>query len=187
MADGITWTKAAPCLVSTVQGLVSLLDVDASTGGLVVVPGSHKKHAELVRYQYSEDNYVSVPASDPILELPKKLITCRAGDLVLWDSRCVHCNAPGRRDLRPVLNASESASATVELLRMVAYICMTPKAKASEEVLSQRREAYQGRLTTSHWPHLFSAVRAGKMNKSGNGPALNINDEKVAARLALIC
>merc|ERR1712232_682211 len=129
--------------LQSVQGLVTLLDVDASTGGLVVVPGSHKKHAELVRYQYAEDNYVSVPASDPILELPKKLVTCRAGDLVLWDSRCVHCNAPGRRDLRPVVKSVEAISAPADLLRMVAYICMTPKSKASKEVLSQRCETYQ--------------------------------------------
>jgi len=179
--------RGAPGFQS-VQGLVTLLDVDASTGGLVVVPGSHKKHEDLVRYQYSDENYVSVPASDPILELPKKLVTCRAGDLVLWDSRCVHCNAPGRRSLRPCVTAEASADEPVELLRMVGYVCMTPKSKASEEVLCQRRQLYRDRLTTSHWPHLLSTVRAGKKNKAGCGPPLDIDDDQTAAdRRALIC
>jgi len=62
--------------LQSVQGLVTLLDVDASTGGLVVVPGSHKQHSEIVRHQHTEENYVSVPACDPVLELPKKLVTC---------------------------------------------------------------------------------------------------------------
>mmetsp|Transcript_108411 Transcript_108411/g.337874 ORF Transcript_108411/g.337874 Transcript_108411/m.337874 type:complete len:417 (+) Transcript_108411:91-1341(+) len=166
-----------------VQGLISLLDADASTGGLVVVPGSHKMHEEIVRFQHSEGNYMSISPSDPVLELTKKLAVCRAGDLVLWDSRCVHCNAPARRDLRPELGPLVAEPA--ELLRMVGYVCMTPKANATEEVLQQRREAYRKRLTTSHWPHLFSAVRAGKQAKAGQGTELDL-DTATAERRDLI-
>jgi hypothetical protein len=173
--------RGAPGL-QAVQGLVSLLDADLSTGGLVVIPHSHKHHEELVRFQYTDDNYFSVPAFDSIMELPKKLITCRAGDLVLWDSRCVHCNAPGR------LSAMEvHRSAPPKLLRAVGYICMTPKSKASEDVLRLRREAYEQRITTNHWPHLFNPVRAGKRLKVGNGPSLALDDEKGQSRLSMIC
>lgn len=174
--------RGMPGSLQSVQGLVSILDADASTGGLVVIPGSHKKHEELVRFQYTDDNYVSVPASDPILELPKKLVTCQAGDLVLWDSRCVHCNAPGRY----ILGAAPSQSAPVELLRAVGYVCMTPKSKASEVVLQQRRQAYRDRLTTSHWPHIFLPVRAGKQIKSGSGASLDIEDDHADGRRHLI-
>lgn len=162
--------------LESVQGFVSLFDANASTGGFVVIPGSQKRHGELVRHQYTESNYFSPPASDPILEMPKKMITCCAGDLVLWDSRCLHCSAPAR------VAAVQVSSGPPRLLRAVAYMCMTPKAKASEEVLKQRREAYASRLTTSHWPHLFSTVRAGKELKAGNEAPLSFNDAPLDRR-----
>lgn len=149
--------KGLPGLES-VQGFVSLLDADASTGGFVVIPRSHWRHDELTRYQHTVGiNYISVPSYHPIMEMRKKLVVCRAGDLVLWDSRCVHCNAPGR-----VLQPESNVSRPPQLLRIAAYICMTPKSKASTDVLEQRRAAYRNRITTSHWPHLFTATRADR-------------------------
>lgn len=165
-----------------VQGLVTLLDVDASTGGLVVIPGSHNKFEEIVRHQYTDDNYVSIPAVDPILELPKKLVTCKAGDLVLWDSRCIHCNAPGRF----VHGSVVEDDAPPSLLRMVGYVCMTPKAKASSDTLQKRLDAYQRSLTTSHWPHLFSPVRAGKQLKTGVSRSLPTEGQEFRERADLI-
>lgn len=128
--------KGLPGLQS-VQGFVSLLDADASTGGFVVIPKSHQRHDELAQYQHTAGmNYISVPPYHPIMEMTKKLVVCRAGDLVLWDSRCVHCNAPGRE-----LPPSSDTSGPPKLLRAVAYICMTPKSKASGDVLEQRKNA----------------------------------------------
>lgn len=165
----------------SVQGFVSLLDADSSTGGLVVVPGSHTRHGQLVQNMASEGNFMSVPPSHPILELPKRLVSCRAGDLVLWDSRCVHCNAPGR------LPDPAAPLPPMQLIRAVAYICMTPRTKASEEVLGQRREAYRDRVTTSHWPHFFNPVRdADGELKRGSGPPLDLEDEAAWNRRALV-
>ena len=42
-----------------------------------------------------------------------------------------------------------------ELLRAVSYVCMTPRSKATQEVLSERRQAYTQGVTTTHWPHEF--------------------------------
>jgi len=109
-----------------------------------------------------------------------------AKGLVLWDSRCVHCSAPGRYPVVASCPESEAAPAPPELLRIVSYVCMTPKQKATPEVLQQRREAYRDRLTTSHWAHLFSPVRAGKMVKAGAGPPLDIDDEEAVCRRRLI-
>lgn len=71
-----------------------------------------------------------------------------AGSLLLWDSRCVHCNTPA---------LSRPHSPPDEPLRMVAYICMTPRHLAPPDVLASRKMAYTKRQSTSHWPHKFFA------------------------------
>merc|ERR1712008_47463 len=70
--------KGLPGLES-VQGFVSLLDANASTGGFVVIPGSHRRFDELTEYQHTAGvNYISVPPYHPIMEMTKKLVVCQA-------------------------------------------------------------------------------------------------------------
>lgn len=49
-----------------------------------------------------------------------KLVCCSAGDLVLWDSRTVHCNSPA-------LEPDAQQQAVPDFIRAVAYVCMTPR------------------------------------------------------------
>lgn len=126
-----------------VQGMVSLYDQDESTGGLVVIPGSHHRHDEVCELKACGD-YIEPPEGHPLLSLSSKLVACKAGDLILWDSRCLHCNAPAT--LTPRCKANE-------LLRAVVYVCMTPRSFAKEEDLEKRRAGYNIRMTSSHWPH----------------------------------
>ena len=76
-----------------VQGLVSLTDCDATTGGLCVIPGSHLAHASLCESSKLgnalKQDFVPIDANHDILKQPKKLVTCLAGDLCVWDSRLV--------------------------------------------------------------------------------------------------
>merc|ERR1719265_289847 len=129
-----------------VQGLVSLYDASAKTGGLTVVPGSHLRHPEVVEDQQSvETDYCTVQPHSAILqEMPQRLVSCKAGDLVLWDSRTVHANAPA---------PGQPDCPADRLLRAAAYICMTPKKFASADILKGRRSAYEMWYSTSHWPH----------------------------------
>merc|ERR1712216_4310 len=99
-----------------------------------VIPGSHLHHSTLVAQQPDTVDYFEVPAHSALLQLPRKLVVCRKGDLVLWDSRCVHCNMPS---LLP------PQSGPRELLRALVYICMTPKHFASDECLQKRRDQYE--------------------------------------------
>lgn len=82
----------------TVQGLVTYYDATAETGGLCVIPGSHRHHAEVcMRAPSARMNidYVSIPRNDPVLTSQQAILVCaKAGDLILWDSRTVHCNTP---------------------------------------------------------------------------------------------
>jgi hypothetical protein len=131
-----------------VQGLVTLYDVDARTGGFCVIPGSHLHHDALLDAAKAGDrNFVPVPRDFPVLSEAQVIPVCKAGDMVLWDSRSIHCNTPAIAP--PTAN-------TGELLRMVGYVCMTPRRLATEEVLSTRVKIFERGLSTSHWPHLLS-------------------------------
>jgi len=128
-----------------VQGFVSLFPADGRTGGLTVVQRSHSRFAEVVEDQQNPNvDYCTVQPYSPVLqELPRRLVTCQAGDLVLWDSRTVHANAPAPEE--PIASADK-------LLRAVGYVCMTPASFAPADVRKGRRTAYEYRVSTSHWP-----------------------------------
>lgn len=82
--------------MSCAAGLVTLLPVSEETGGLVVIPGSHKCHEEVCSRvaDESQGDFVIIPAQDCILQSTARLVCAEAGDLILWDSRTVHCNTP---------------------------------------------------------------------------------------------
>lgn len=134
----------------SIQGLVSLYDATEQTGGLCVIPGSHRQHTDLMSYApHWEHDFVLVPEPDinPLI-CGGKLVQCKAGDLVLWDSRTVHCNTPALKD--PTI---ESGYKDDDLLRAVVYVCMSPRGMASAETQKLRRAVYTLRVGTSHWPH----------------------------------
>lgn len=99
-------------------------------------------------------NYLRIPDIHPLLqELPPRLIKCKAGDLVVWDSRCIHCNTPALVD--------DSGANQAALIRIVAYVCMSPLSlfapdmdlfKNLEEFRRLREEYVRNRTTCTHWP-----------------------------------
>lgn len=142
-----------------VQGLVTLKDVTAATGGFCCIPESHLYHNQLIEGDTShnpERNYIKMPHDfHPVgvdLPLPELLISCKAGDLILWDSRTIHCNTPALVD--PIIPSIESDS----LLRMVCYVCMGPTEAATPAVLQQRIKLFEYGIGTNHWPHLFNGM-----------------------------
>jgi ectoine hydroxylase-related dioxygenase (phytanoyl-CoA dioxygenase family) len=67
-----------------VQGLVALTDATPHTGGLLVVAGSHKQHDELVGNRRDDGDFVVLSGGDCIDTSTARLITCKAGDLIMW-------------------------------------------------------------------------------------------------------
>jgi len=141
-----------------VQGLVSLMDSDETVGGLCVIPKSHLIHNELCqRIQWNDRDFLPIPPNDKVFKdfaNAGVLVQCKAGDLCLWDSRTIHCNTPSVLPNNSQHITSKEKN-NWDVIRMVTYICMTPRYKASNEVLKQRQNAFETHTSTTHWPHYF--------------------------------
>jgi hypothetical protein len=139
----------------SVQGLVTYYDADADTGGLCVVPGSLREHQALCERTNGARmgmDFVPIDGADPVLQRGGVLVCARAGDLILWDSRTVHCNTPALTwtPAPPPLRDGEAA----ELIRLVAYVCMLPRRRVPHDMLARRCAAFEQRIPTSHWPDM---------------------------------
>jgi hypothetical protein len=64
-------------------------------------------------------------------------VAAERGDLVLWDSRLIHCGRAATREAKC-------------LKRMVVYVSMQPKAWATPRDLELKRRAYTQLRSTSH-------------------------------------
>ena len=52
----------------------------------------------------------------------------------------------------------------IELLRAVCMVCMTPKSKASKQVMVQRINAWINQYALSHWPHEFVVLHKPELD-----------------------
>ena len=174
------------------QGFVTLADMPATGGTLVVMPGSHKFHDEF---------YAAFPERVSITEVDKKTnrqktktfsdnwvkfndaelawwaergckplrVSAKAGQLVLWDSRTVH-------------QGSYPLPHSAPQWRWVVYVCMKPtptpmtrdpaSRKKLERTMAKKRKAFEDGRTTSHWavPEPYTKrSRTGKVTEEWMG------------------
>ena len=136
--------------LETVQGMVPLLAVSAGTGGLEVVPRSHRPDAkaelcrEFPHLRYSGDWCPLNRSYEDAM-----LLLAEPGDLVLWDSRTIHGGRVGDGLVSPPPAPSASAS----LARLSVTVAMVPRARATPEVLQARREGFLKGRIFNHSPH----------------------------------
>ncbi len=135
-----------------VQGLISITDQDQTTGGLLVYPKTHLRFTELSDIIKNSHDFLKVPDTHPIMDqgkTPGKLVHCRAGDIVLWDSRTVHCNTPA------TAIEERDENEPVDLIRIVAYVSMSPTnfvtGQSLEEFREKRIEMVENSRTLTHW------------------------------------
>ena len=122
------------------QGIVNLLDNGPSSGGLIVVEGSHHHFNQYYKTHpltgLSTDHYDIIYDCE-LQKLPLLKICAKPGQLILWDSRTIHCNCYPADDHR----------------RMCTYVSMAPRSKATQEELTKRIEFFENRIMTSHAPY----------------------------------
>ena len=137
-----------------VQGLVSLLPSSPSTGGNVIIPGSHKLF-ESIPDLYTERlgridsgiDHFRFPVDDPLLaSSPPIMPHIEAGDLLLWDSRTVHCSSPA---------IDAEGDPRTGLLRAASLVCMMPRSRSNASVIARRRDALASRTSTTNWSDRF--------------------------------
>ena len=172
-----------------VQGAVSLMPSSPATGGNILIPGSHSWFPDIpVRYGERLErvpvwlDHFRFPADDPRLQdTPPVMCHMEAGDMMLWDSRTVHCSSPG---LEP---APPSDPTAPSLIRAASLVCMMPKAGASDELIAQRRSAVDTVTSTTNWcdrffstddyPEMLSADDLGRFHLP---PAPQLTDRQRA-------
>lgn len=121
------------------QGQVAMTDNEERT--FRCIPGSHK---------YFKDHFTEFPSKNPSSGFQKinfdfyiskglepKNIPLKRGQLLIWESRLVHCNRYGE--------AGET--------RVVAYVSYLPRSKATSAQLKKRIQAFENKRTTSHWAY----------------------------------
>jgi ectoine hydroxylase-related dioxygenase (phytanoyl-CoA dioxygenase family) len=130
-----------------IQGFVNLEDTTDEDGCLIVRPKSHQFHTAFM------DEFGEEFVSDWIKlgkkhlewfdkrELKPIRVAAPKGSIVLWDSRVVHANATAVRNRK---NKGD--------FRLVVYVCMVPKERASQETLRKKQKYFNERRMTNHWP-----------------------------------
>ncbi|CAF4692371.1 unnamed protein product, partial [Rotaria sp. Silwood1] len=135
-----------------VQGMVSLTDQNERTGGLIVYPRTHLRFTELCDITENSKDFLKIPLNHPIMNQGKtlgKLVHCRAGDLIIWDSRTVHCNSPATAP------EERNKNEPVDLLRIAVYVCMSPislvRGQTLDEFREKRKQMVENNCTLTHW------------------------------------
>lgn len=85
------------------------------------------------------------------------LIRCKAGDMILWDGRTIHCNSRAL-DYSDADSAESVVPNSVDIIRACAYICMVPRVLASDEVIHLRKEAFIHNESTNHCKFYFLVI-----------------------------
>ena len=156
--DQDPFTKTGP---HCVQGMIPFLDVTQDIGGLKLVP---KSHTDEVQDQIRKEYLIkrkTLPGKDFVKVDDAKydpdaiVVEAKAGDLILWDSRVIHGSRVGPATSQPGSG----------LARCTGLVCMTPRVRASQEVLLRREAAFQSGAGFTHWPH--EAVSSVLRNTDG--------------------
>lgn len=142
--DQSSFKKGRHCI----QGFVTLYDVNDNDATLCVLEKSHKYHEKFFKeneieekndwYKLTNDeqyDYFKVNGCE------KVAIKCKAGSIVLWDSRTFHQGIESNKNRKQ------------ENFRLIAYVCMTPRNLSSVKDLEKKIKAFRDLRMTTHWPH----------------------------------
>lgn len=150
-----------------VQGLVNLLPVSRATGGNTLVAQSHRlfpahyttrnSHNASTFYEQrldevGTDDWLEIDPTDAVLLEPSRILMLELahGDVLLWDSRTVHCSYPPDREF--AAKAGSTAPMDYGLLRAATLVNMVPtESVASRAATIARREASVHMRTLTHW------------------------------------
>lgn len=145
-----------------IQSWVTSEDVEPDDATLSVLEGSNALHYEIgskiyegldskSKGKFYKEDWYKFNQDDLSLyrDCPRVDVVCKAGSMVFWDSRTVHCGRGPKRGRE------------VKRFRNVVYLCYMPEFMIPDKIKAKRRKAYEELRTTSHWPNkakLFSKM-----------------------------
>ena len=149
---------------ASIQGFVNVLsEPTIFPMGNVLVKGSHRlfpEHYTVENHECSEfyrdrldelggEDWLEIDPNDTILLQPEKVISIEleCGDMLLWDSRVVHCSHPPP----PGYEAFHFQEPTRHLFRLAALVTMMPSDQVPPEVVQERLLASRQLRTLTHW------------------------------------
>ncbi len=166
----------------SVQGLVNLLPANEKSGGNVLIPKSHllfpnhylksrvnEQDINTSRHLFYEsrlreidgDDWLEIDQYDREVLDPSNVISCMLGpgDVLIWDSRLVHCSHPpslkqGNVDNGQCSDASFDTTIFPEqygFIRIAGLVNMIPHSKLCDRIINQRIEAIDRCRTLTHW------------------------------------
>ena len=136
-----------------VQGFVTGYDINEGDATLTLLEGSNNLHSkysdklgsENIDFNFGDSDWVRLSKEDLDFYYQngckRKNVMAKAGSLLLWDSRTVHCG------MEPLSNRIKPN------FRLVSYVCMTPRDWMDEKTIELRRQALDELYMTSHCPH----------------------------------
>ncbi len=151
-----------------IQSWITGYDVDEGDATLAFMENSnnyHKEFQETFNINDKSDWYRHTREEQSFYEkkgCTEKRIKCKAGDMVLWDSRTIHCGT------EPLKNRKHKK------LRNVIYICMKPRKFATNANLNKKQKAFNELRMTTHSPEKSKLFP--KNPRTYGGPLPNITE-----------
>ena len=130
-----------------VQSWVTAYDVNEGDATLAFMECSniyHKQFQDHFQIKDKSDWYKHSEIEQKFYEdkgCEEKRIKCKAGSMVFWDSRTIHCGTEAQKTREK------------QNMRNVVYVCMIPRNLASEASIRKKQKAFNELRMTTHWPH----------------------------------
>jgi hypothetical protein len=162
-----------------IQSFVSGYEIREGDATLTILEGSHNYHAEFAQHFNKTDKSDWYRLNDEEYQwyinkgCARKCIKCPAGSVVMWDSRTIHCGQESQKDREK------------ENIRLVVYVCMTPRKLANEANIIKKQNAFNDMRTTSHWPHKIKLFPKEPRTYGGDMPNVNLLDKPVLTDLGM--
>jgi hypothetical protein len=143
--DWLHWDRSPNDKTPSLQGFVNLLPTMEGGAALQVLTKSHRhQRAFAARFPSTRNARFHLLADQAQADFYAHEMGCAhvcvaadPRDLVLWDSRLIHCGRAAARGART-------------LKRVVIYTSMQPRRYATPKDLERKRRAYAQRRTTTH-------------------------------------
>ena len=155
---------------SCIQSWITGYDVEKGDATLSFLEGSHNFHKQFAddynmneHKDFKKDWFkINKEQVQYFIDrgCEKRCITCKAGSMVFWDSRLMHC---GKEPMKTRANKK---------FRNVVYLCMTPRELCSNANIKKRIKAFEELRMTTHWPH--NPKLFGKFPQTYGGPLPNV-------------